>query len=52
MVARNPPIYMEGTVPHLGSRLRIDIVPFGALLSCIVVVHGMVFTLTYCLNLR
>ena len=52
MVARNPHIYIEGMVPHLGSRLSIEIAPFGALLSCIVVIHGMVFTFTYCLNRR
>lgn len=50
MVNRNPPIYINGTVPHLGSRLSISSVAFGAILGCIVAVHGVVFALTYWLN--
>jgi len=50
MVSRNPPIYINGTVPHLGSRLSISPVAFGAILGCIVVVHGVVFVLTYWLS--
>ena len=51
MVARNPPLYIEGTVPHLGSRLSVNSVAFGVILGCIVVVHGIVFALTYWLQL-
>lgn len=50
LVSRNPPIYINGMVPYLGSRLSISPVAFGALLACIVVVHGVVFGLTYWLS--
>ncbi len=50
LVSRNPPININGMVPYLGSRLSISPVAFGALLACIVVVHGVVFGLTYWLS--
>lgn len=50
MVSRNPRIYIDGKVPNLGSKLSINAVGFGALLACIVAVHGVVFGLTYWLS--
>ncbi len=50
LVSSNPPIYINGTVPYLGSRLSINPVAFGALLASIVAVHGVVFGLTYWLS--
>lgn len=50
MVSRNRRIYIDGKVPHLGSKLSLNPVGFSALLACIVAVHGVVFGLTYWLS--
>lgn len=50
MVSRNRRISINGKVPHLGSKLSMNPVGFGALLACIVAVHGVVFSLTYWLS--
>ena len=47
MVAENDPIYIEGTVPYLGSKVNVKWGPFIAILICIVATHGVVFALTY-----
>lgn len=47
MIAQNKPIYIDGTVPYLGSRLQVDWKAFSAILICIVATHTAVFGLTY-----
>ena len=47
MVARNPPIQMDGNVPHLGSKLSVKWKYFEALLACIVAVDSLVIALSY-----
>ena len=42
MVARNSPMQMNGTVPHLGSKLSVNWYFFGFLLAFIVVVDSLV----------
>ena len=52
MVNKNPPIYINGTVPYLGSRLSVQWGPFVAILVCIVATHFVVFALTYILAVK
>ena len=47
MIDRNRKMIINGTVPHLGSRLNVHWGPFVAILVCIVATHFVVFALTY-----
>lgn len=49
MIANNPKIQLNGTVPYLGSRLKVQKSAFAAILICIVATHLTVFALTYML---
>lgn len=50
LVRQNPQILINGTVPHLGSRVKIQKGPFVAIMVCIVATHFVVFALTYWLH--
>lgn len=52
MVANNPKILLDGTVPYLGSRLVVQASILTPILVCIVAIHFTVFTLTYVLARR
>jgi len=52
MIHRNKPTYIEGTLPHLGSRLNVKWKAFIAILICIVATHFTIFTLTYFVTQR
>ena len=47
MVSRNSNITIPGTVPYLGSRIKVENGAFEALLVTIVVVQFLVFALTF-----
>ena len=47
MVARNPPMQMDGIVPHLGTKLSVKWEVFEALLACIVAADSLVIALSY-----
>ncbi|KAL9009880.1 MAG: hypothetical protein Q9173_005127 [Seirophora scorigena] len=49
MIANNPKIPLEGTVPYLGSRLVVQKGPFTAILVCLVSTHFTVYGLTFIL---
>lgn len=49
IIDKNPKILLNGTVPYLGSRLKVQTGPFTAILVCLVATHFTVFSLTYVL---